>query len=80
MSNTNDDVEYELTFSINYRRDGEVVEEIGFAGILGDDLGYLAHMAISVIQNHAWETEEGYPDPDSVPEMAVDYVPTGDQS
>jgi hypothetical protein len=73
-----DDVEYELTFTINYRRDGDTVQEIGFGGILGDDLEYLAHMTGSIIQNHAWETEPQHPDPEDVPERAVDYIPLGD--
>ena len=72
-----DDVEYELTFTINYRHDGDTVQEIGFGGILGDDLEYLAHMTGSIIQNHAWETEPQHPDPEDVPERAVDYIPLG---
>ncbi len=71
------DVEYELTFGINFRRDGDVVEEIGFGGILGDDLEYLAHMVGTMIQNHAWENESCQPDPEDVPERAADYIPIG---
>jgi len=74
----NDDVEYELTFQINYRRDGHTVQELGFGGILGDDLEYLAHMTGSIIQNHAWETEQQHPDPEDVPEKAADYITMGD--
>jgi len=72
-----DGKEYELVFSIRYREDDEVVEEVGFGGILGDDLEYLAHMATSMIQNHAWETEPQHPDPEDVPERAIDYIPLG---
>lgn len=74
----NDDVEYELTFIINFRRDGDTVQEIGFGGILGDSLEYLAHVLGTIIQTHAWETEQQHPDPEDVPERAIDYMPIGD--
>lgn len=61
--------EYHIEFQLQRAGAGEEdFEEIGFGSTGGwSDVDQAAHILISMIQNREWETENGMPDPDSIP-------------
>ena len=62
--------DYRIEFSIQRRADGEDdFAEVGFgsSGAEGT-VDQAAYMVESVVQNRAWETNPGMPDPDSLKE------------
>jgi len=68
MNDEDDDIEYQIEYSIQRKRsEDDDFEEVGF-GSSGayDTLDTAAHMVITGIQRREWETTGTMPDPASV--------------